>query len=242
MDSLQFLLEMVRALVQLSVALWPVTAILVVLMLFRGGLHLYKTRRYAKAGIADVDRLNGKEFEHYLAVLFKRLGYQVQHTPYQGDYGADLVLRQGNEKTVVQAKHYHRRVGVKAVQEAVASKEYYHCDKAMVVTNSYFSQQAQTLAKANEVELWDRDTLVSRLLSVKKPESAEADASTEVVADNQADQQPAANIQVAPTCAKCGKPVSVKVQEYCAAHTDVFQGLTYCYEHQKEMRNLQATR
>ncbi len=167
MDALQLLWDMVLALVQLMLAFWPLTALVVLMALVRGGMYLYKTRRYAQAGIAEVDKLNGKEFEHYLEVFFKKLGYQVQRTPYQGDYGADLVIRQGDEKTVVQAKRYTRRVSVKAVQEAVAAKGYYHCDKAMVVTNSYFSRQAEALAKANRVELWDRDALVSRLLANK---------------------------------------------------------------------------
>src|SRR5690606_4943814 len=115
--------EMVLALVQVLWFVWPVTVFIIVMVLIRVGAYIYKNRRYAKAGIADVDKLNGEAFEEYLEVLFKQLGYQVKRTPYQGDYGADLVLRQGDEKTVVQAKRYKRSVGVKAVQEAVASKE-----------------------------------------------------------------------------------------------------------------------
>ena len=242
MDSLQLLWEMLLAFIQLMGIMWPAAALLIITLVVKLGTRIYKNHRYAKAGIADVDQLGGEAFEEYLEVLFKQLGYQVKRTPYQGDFGADLIIKQDNEKTVVQAKRYKRTVGVKAVQEAVAAKDYYRCDKAMVVTNSYFSQQAQTLAKANQVELWDRDTLVARLLSVKGPESVEVAASTEDVADDQAELQPADNNQAAPTYAKCGKPVSTKVQEYCAAHADVFQGLTYCYDHQKEMRSLQATR
>lgn len=240
MDSLQLLWEMMLAFIQLMGIMWPVVLLPVIMLFIKLGTRIYKNRRYAKAGIKDIDKLNGEAFEEYLAVLFKKLGYQVKRTPYQGDFGADLIIKQDNEKTVVQAKRYKRTVGVKAVQEAVASKEYYRCDKAMVVTNSYFSQQAKALAKANRVELWDRDTLVSRLLSVKEPESVEVAPSTNEVTRNQAEQQLVNNDQVVPTCAQCGKPVSAKVQEYCAAHTDVFQGLIYCYEHQKEMRKLHA--
>ena len=210
--------------------------------LVRGGIYLYKTRRYAKAGITDVDTLSGKEFEHYLEVLFKKLGYQVQRTPYQGDYGADLVLRQGDEKTVVQAKRYTRKVGVKAVQEAVASKQYYHCDKAMVVTNSRFSRQAQTLAKANQVELWDRDDLVSRLISSKESSSFQFASSNDALPAKQVASLPTPNILTAPTCVRCGKQVSAQVHNYCMSHADIFHGSTYCYDHQKEIRGIQVVR
>jgi restriction system protein len=242
MDSLRLFWEMMLGLVQVLWFLWPVTAFIIIMLLIRVGVYIYKSQRLAKSGIGDIDKLSGKDFEQYLEIFFKKLGYQVKRTPYQGDYGADLVLRQGDEKTVVQVKRYNRSVGVKAVQEAVASKEYYHSDKAMVVTNNYFSRQARTLAKANQVELWDRDDLVSRLLSSKEVKSFEFASSIERLPSERVALPPAINASAAPTCAKCGTQVSAKVQSYCMSHSDIFAGLTYCYDHQKEMRSFHAAR
>jgi restriction system protein len=240
MDLLQFLWEIVRAVAQILWVMWPITAVLILMGLTKGGVYLYKTRRYAQAGITDVDNLSGKEFEQYLETLFKKLGYQVQRTPYQGDYGADLVLRHGDEKTVVQAKRYHRNVGVKAVQEAVASKEYYRCDKMMVVTNSRFTRQARILAKANQVELWNRDELVSRLISSKKSGSSQSASSTDALPTQHVTVLPTPNASTAPSCARCGKQVSAQVHRYCANNANIFHGSVYCYDHQQEIRGLQA--
>ena len=88
----------------------------------------------------------------------------MERTKYIGDYGADLVTTNNGAKMVIQAKWYNNKVGIKAVKEAVASKGYYNCDKAMVVTNSYFTNKAKTLASRNKVELWDRKILVKHLL------------------------------------------------------------------------------
>jgi restriction system protein len=41
---------------------------------------------------------------------------------------------------------------------------YYDADKGLVVTNSNFTKNAEALAEANQVILWDRDVLV-RLLA-----------------------------------------------------------------------------
>ncbi len=112
--------------------------------------------------------MSGKTFEKYLEVLFEKLGYRVERTRYIGDYGADLVTAKDGVKTVIQAKRYKGKAGVKAIQEAVAAKGYYDCQKAMVITNSFFTQQAIVLARRNQVELWDRDELVAALLSVKE--------------------------------------------------------------------------
>ena len=34
-------------------------------------------------------------------------------------------------------------------------------------------------------------------------------------------------------CALCGKPVSIKVENYCRTHEARFRGRIYCYNHQK---------
>jgi HJR/Mrr/RecB family endonuclease len=101
----------------------------------------------------------------YLAALFQRLGYRIERTGRRGDYGADLVVWRDGTKIAVQAKRWTKNIGVKAVQEAVASKGYYKADRAMVVANRPFTQQARILARANEVELWDRERLVREMLS-----------------------------------------------------------------------------
>ena len=50
-----------------------------------------------------------------------------------------------------------------AVQEAVAAKAMYKATGAMVVTTAGFSPHAAKLARANDVELWDRPRLVAEL-------------------------------------------------------------------------------
>ena len=54
-------------------------------------------------------------------------------------------------------------VGNSAVQEAVAGKRYYNCDKIIVITNNYFTTSAITLAKVNNVILWDREILKDKI-------------------------------------------------------------------------------
>ncbi|MGH3026557.1 MAG: restriction endonuclease, partial [Gaiellaceae bacterium] len=131
----------------------------------RGLVWLVRERRLARSGIDEIDAMDGFTFERRLVHLFAGLGYRVEETRARGDYGADLILVKNGERTVVQAKCWRKNVGVKAVQEAVAAKPMYRCDRAMVVTNRYFTQQAKRLARANGVSLWSRDELVRALLA-----------------------------------------------------------------------------
>jgi restriction system protein len=157
----------VKALLNGMAQMWYVWLILGVILIGRLVFYLLEQQKLARSGIADIDRMDGKTFEKYLKVFFEKLGYKVERTKYIGDYGADLVATNNGVKTAIQAKRYKSKVGVKAVQEAVASKGYYNCDKAMVVTNNYFTNQAKILASRNKVELWDKKILVKKLLEIK---------------------------------------------------------------------------
>lgn len=119
-----------------------------------------RKKAYLNSRIHEIDRMSGVEFEELLKYHFERQGYKVTLTPKTNDYGGDLVLRKGNAVTVVQAKRYNSKLGNSPVQEVVASMAHYNAGRAMVVTNSYFSKNAIRLASENNVELWDRNTLM----------------------------------------------------------------------------------
>lgn len=125
--------------------------------------HWRTKKRYERSGMEEADMMDGHEFEEFLAVKFKRLGYICKLTGLNGhDYGVDLVLEKDNESIVLQAKRYNGKVGIKAVQEIIAGKEYYGADRAMVVTNSYYTQSAINLAERCGVELWDREDCIAK--------------------------------------------------------------------------------
>lgn len=126
-------------------------------------IHSNKKKRYLSSALSKVDVMSGEEFEGFLKAHFEKLGYKVKLTPKTADYGADLILTKGKEKIAVQAKRYSDKVSNKAVQEVVGAIPYYDkaCTgmKGMVITNSYFTANAVTQARACGVTLWDRDDL-----------------------------------------------------------------------------------
>jgi restriction system protein len=113
----------------------------------------------------------------------------------------------------------------------------YKCSEALVVANRSFTRQARTLARANDVALWDRDTLVGKLLAVG---DAGADTPVPTAQAEQAVVEalptPAPSLQVEPGlmhCATCGASVSEKVRAYCLARPKRFGGRIYCFKHQR---------
>jgi len=165
----QLLPVLTHALGETVTRYWWLILLVGAVLAARGLIWVIRERRLARSGINEIDSMTGITFERRLAHLFASLGYRVEQTRARGDYGADLVLEKDSHRTVVQAKRWTKNVGVKAVQEAVAAKPMYRCDRAMVVTNRNFTDQARRLASANDVILWNRDKLVEALLSTNGP-------------------------------------------------------------------------
>lgn len=113
--------------------------------------------------IKKVDNMTGIEFENFLLAHFKALGCKGNLTKTSNDYGADLIIEYKKRKISVQAKRYQGTIGVKAVQEVIGSMAYYETDCSLVVTNSYYTKNAEQLALANDVILWDRDVLIQMM-------------------------------------------------------------------------------
>jgi len=58
------------------------------------------------SGVDIVDKMKGKEFEEFLLVHFKNMGYSGYLTPDTNDYGADLIIKKDGQVTAVQAKRW----------------------------------------------------------------------------------------------------------------------------------------
>jgi restriction system protein len=227
--------DVVHPLINGLLQFWPLLLLIAAVAALRLASDIYKARRLRRAGILDIDRMDGTTFEHRLKALFLSLGYRAEVVgSARGDYGGDLVIAKDGQRSVVQAKCWKKNVGVKAVQEVVAARGYYKVDSAFVVTNRHFTQQARELAKRNDVKLWGRTELTDALLRAQRrsvPQRVESAPETGVAIldpSNVAAQEA--------FCARCGESVSAKVRDYCLADPDRFAGLIYCFAHQRAFR------
>jgi HJR/Mrr/RecB family endonuclease len=117
--------------------------------------YLFKREFRVKKKFKKIELMNEYEFEEYLSEVFKELGYKVKRTKFSNDQGTDLLLSKQGFKTVVQTKKYSYPVSNKSVQEVISAKQFYGCDRAIVVTNSIFTRSAKELAKKCRVKLWN---------------------------------------------------------------------------------------
>lgn len=123
----------------------------------------YQQRRALQ--LSNVDRMHGLEFEEYLRHLLSAQGYEkVAVTPSQGDFGADLIAYKDGRKYAVQAKRSRGLIGVDAIYQVLGGKAEYDAQETMVVTNSFFSSAAQSLASKSGTTLIHRKILTQWIL------------------------------------------------------------------------------
>lgn len=122
-------------------------------------------RRWRRRARPDeIDRMEGRDFEYYCAALLRNCGFQeVEVTKGSGDYGVDILAEKDGVTYAIQCKCYAAPVGVKAVQEAYAGRDYYDRMVGAVLTNQYFTQPAVEAAKKLKILLWDRGYMESML-------------------------------------------------------------------------------
>ena len=96
----------------------------------------------------SVNYMSGTEFEHFMADVFKKQGYEVETTPTSGDQGVDLLLTIDDRNIAVQLKRYGAKpVGNDAVQAVAAGRFHYKAKEAWVKTTSTFTKKLCSLPR-----------------------------------------------------------------------------------------------
>lgn len=132
-------------------------ALLLILYLFSVSRKKFKPQRISK-----VNRMSQKGFVSYMHTYFLSKRYRVEAKPASGVFGADLILFKHRKKIVIRIVLSKKNVGLSAIQEVVGAVGYHKAKKGIVITNAKYTKPAKRLAKTNNVEIWDRNTLIKK--------------------------------------------------------------------------------
>lgn len=147
--------------------IWLLLAVAVGICLCVGIFFLIKFligqyKRSRRAG--RIDEMEGHDFEYFCAELLEKRGFlEVEVTRGSGDYGVDILAEKEGVTYAIQCKRYTAPVGVEAVQQVYAGRDYYDRMVGAVMTNQYFTASAVEAAKRLKILLWDRGYLDSML-------------------------------------------------------------------------------
>lgn len=124
----------------------------------------YLFRKKKNESSYNIEIMEGHDFELFCAELLEKRGFcEVEVTKGSGDYGVDILAEKDGITYAIQCKRYSAPVGVKAIQEAYAGKDYYDRMVGAVLTNQYFTQPAVEAARKLKILLWDGGYLGSMM-------------------------------------------------------------------------------
>jgi restriction system protein len=165
-----------------------------------------------QSGVESLRRLSWQEFERLLGEFYRRQGYEVTLRGGPGaDGGADLELHKGDEKLLVQAKHWKTwLVGLPQVRELWGAVADEHADGAILITSGKFTEDARAWTHGKNLTLIDGSELAQMIASIQQAEST----------------QPHAAASANPTCPSCGRPMVQRVAKKGQFAGQAFWGCT----------------
>ena len=149
-----------------------IVGLIALVYLFRGYLK-FKEQKERERGlraleILNIDGISRTEFENYVIRLLTHRGFKVETTGEKIALGVTLIAKKDDHKYAVQIERQTGAVSRLAVSDIDREKHRYGCDKVMLITNGYFSEDAIELAKSTGCELVDRDTLAKWVLDFQR--------------------------------------------------------------------------
>jgi len=130
-----------------------------------------KLRAYGTTVKMNWRTVSDREFEEFVAKLFRKIGYQsVELTPVTADKGVDVIASRKDGlgqtlKYAVQCKRYiNTKVGSDTVRDFGSALQLVRADFGVIVTSSGFTKDAlETARTLGKIMLWDGNMLEQKL-------------------------------------------------------------------------------
>lgn len=111
-------------------------------------------------------KMDGLQFEHWVADLFRMAGFQVEVTRASGDHGVDLWASLQSRMVAVQCKRWDGTVGEPVVRDLYGSMMAAKAHAACLITTGSFTVQAHQFSQGKLIHLISLDALME---AVKSP-------------------------------------------------------------------------
>lgn len=165
--------------------------------------------------------LSWQEFEWLVGEAFRQRGFTVVEAGGAGpDGGVDILLRLGEERGLVQCKHWKTyRVGLPVVRELLGAVTAQRAQRGWVITSGRFTADAAAFASQHRIELIDGNKLPALLRAGRRPNQTPVQASPEP-----APQVTKPLPDTKPSCPRCGSDMVKRVAQKGPSSGGAFWG------------------
>lgn len=104
-----------------------------------------------------------EQFEQHIANIYESEGYKIQLTPRSYDYGVDIIAASQDERIAIQIKMYESRlVNYKDIMYLYAGRDYYDCNKGLLITNGGCDILAKKVAAKLGIGIQENFTIIPK--------------------------------------------------------------------------------
>jgi HJR/Mrr/RecB family endonuclease len=125
------------------------------------------------ATLQRLSQMTPTQFEHYMADVYRLLGYSAIVTPRTGDGGKDIILKKNGIVSLAECKLYiTTKVGRRDVQIFHSAIIDAGAKEGLFITTGEFTRSAYEYAKGKPIKLIDREQLLRLLAQITKEHSS----------------------------------------------------------------------
>ncbi|VVB73232.1 Restriction endonuclease [uncultured archaeon] len=117
---------------------------------------------------SDFSRLDGLEFERFVIMLFRKMGYEADPAPKRGPklggFAANVIAKKGGERIAIGTRAANEGiVEEKDVVRLLRSRKSLKADRMIIVSAAAVSDAARGAAKRKPLDVWD-DSMLRRMV------------------------------------------------------------------------------
>jgi len=122
---------------------------------------------------AKIRALSPKDFENFIAVLYTRLGYKVEQTPYANDGGKDAFVYKDGIGYLIECKHYQKdaTIGRPMLQKLYAAMTEEHIENGIFIATCDYSRPAIEYGRKTNIKTLGIYDILSMLEEVYNPQT-----------------------------------------------------------------------
>jgi hypothetical protein len=107
-----------------------------------------------------MESMTPEQFEQHIADLYESNGYETKLTTRSYDYGVDVIATKQAERIAIQIKMYETRpVNYKDIMYLYAGRDFYDCNKGILITTGYCDPLAIKVADKLGIEIQENSLI-----------------------------------------------------------------------------------
>lgn len=143
-----------------------------------------------------LQQVDPRKFEKIVCLLFQKMGYEVEETPYVADGGIDGFLRRDGQVALLQCKRVQGSVSEPVIRDLWGNIQHHRASEGVVVTTGKVSGPARSWAQGKPIRIIELDELVNLIRQYLTEKAVVPDT---FIAPSTSDEE------VTGTCPKCGR-------------------------------------